>query len=66
MDKKEIIIITLKVVIYMCTLILAALGVAAMTSCSVQRDVSVNGKATIVTTDTTYINHNGYIIYPKK
>lgn len=66
MDKKEIAIVTLKVVIYACTLVLAALGAVAMTSCTIQRDTSINGKATIITTDTTYINHNGYITFPKK
>lgn len=66
MDKKDFFVISLKVVIYACTLILVALGAAAMTSCTIQRDTSINGKTTIVTTDTTYINHNGFIIYPKK
>lgn len=66
MSKKDFFIILLKVVIYACTAILAALGVSAMTSCSASRNVDVVGKTTIITTDTTYIHHNTYIKYPKR
>nr|DAH56783.1 MAG TPA: hypothetical protein [Microviridae sp.] len=63
MSKKDICIIILKVVIYACTLALGVLGVSAITSCSASRDVDVVGKTTIVTVDTTRINHNTYICY---
>lgn len=66
MSKKDFLIIFLKVVIYACTLILAVLGVSAMTSCSSSRSVDVVGKTTIVTVDTTRINHNTYINFPKR
>ena len=66
MDKKDILIISLKVIIYACTAILAVLGVSAMTSCTASRDVDVHGKTTIVATDTTYINHRTLMVYPKK
>lgn len=66
MTKKDICIIILKVVIYVCTLSLGVLGVAAMTSCSASRYVDVVGKTTIVTVDTTRINHNTLIKYPKR
>lgn len=66
MTKKDFLIILLKVVIYACTIVLAALGVSAMTSCSASRDVDVVGKTTIVTTDTTYIHHNTFINYSKR
>ena len=66
MDKKEILIIIIKVIIYACTLILGVLGVTSLTSCSVTKDTSVVGKATIITTDTTYVLHNTYLAYPKK
>lgn len=36
------------------------------TSCNVYHDTEVNGKATIVTTDTTIIKHTNFIKYPKK
>ena len=66
MEKKDIIVIIIKVILYACTLILGVLGVTSLTSCSVSKDTSVFGKATIVTTDTTYVLHNTYLAYPKK
>ena len=66
MNKKDICIIILKVVIYACTLALGVLGVSAVTSCSASRDVDVVGKTTIVTVDTTRINHNTYIKFSKR
>lgn len=66
MEKKDILIIIIKVILYACTLILGVLGVTSLTSCSVSKDTSVVGKATIVTTDTTYVLHNTYLVYPKK
>lgn len=66
MTKKDFLIIVLKVVIYACTAILGVLGVAAMTSCTASRNVDVVGKTTIVTVDTTHINHNTYIKFPKR
>lgn len=66
MDKKDIITIIIKVVVYACTLVLGFLGVTSLTSCSVSKDTSVVGKATIVTTDTTYVLHNTFLSYPKK
>lgn len=66
MDKKDILIIIIKVIIYACTLILGVLGITSLTSCSVAKDTSVVGKATIITTDTTYVLHNTFLSYPKK
>ena len=66
MNKKDITILILKIVIYACTFVLGVLGVSAVTSCSASRDVDVVGKTTIVTTDTTLIHHNSYIKYPKR
>lgn len=66
MNKKDILIVVLKVIIYACTLLLGALGVSMLTSCSVSRETSVVGKATIITTDTTYVLHNTLLNYPKK
>lgn len=59
MSKREIIKIVIKVLIYALTLVGGYLGVTAMTSCSVQRDVSVKGHSVIISTDTTYIDHEG-------
>lgn len=66
MNKKDICIIILKVVIYACTLALGVLGVSAITSCSASRNVDVVGKTSIVTVDTTHIIHNTYIKFPKR
>lgn len=38
----------------------------ALQSCSTYKQIDVNGKTTIVTTDTTYINHNTLLKYQKK
>lgn len=60
MDKKEIIKIILKVVIYALGLIASALGITALASCSTSNSIDGAGKTTIVTTDSTYIYHSGY------
>ena len=65
MLRKEILVIIIKVIIYACTLVLGIRGVAAMTSCSVSRETTVTGTATIVTTDTTIVHHNSILNYPK-
>lgn len=66
MDKKDFFIILLKTLAYMLGLILTSLGVVALTSsCSVSKDTTIAGKATIISTDTTYIYHNTLINYPK-
>lgn len=61
MDKKEIIKIVIKVVIYALGLIGSYLGISALTSCSASHSIDGAGKTTIVTTDTTYIYHNGVL-----
>lgn len=61
MDKKEIIKIVIKVVIYALGLIASALGISALASCSTSHSVDGSGKTTIVTTDTTYIYHSGVL-----
>lgn len=39
---------------------------AILQGCSMYRQTDINGKTTIVTTDTTYINHNTLLKYQKK
>lgn len=39
---------------------------AIMQGCSVQRESASSGKATIITTDTTYIYHGGTVKFPSK
>ena len=38
----------------------------ALQGCSMYRQTDINGRATIVTTDTTFINHNTLFKYQKK
>lgn len=59
--KKEILQIIIKVAIYALGLIATALGVSSLTSCAFQRSSVVDGRATIVTVDTTFIQHSGYL-----
>lgn len=66
MDKKTVIQIVLKVLLYAIGLVAAAYGVSAMTACTVTRSSDIQGRAVIVTTDTTVINHSGTIKFPKQ
>lgn len=63
--KKNIWVLVLKTLVYAATLALGFLGVNSLVSCSVQRNVSSTGKATIITVDTTVIRHDGYINFKK-
>lgn len=63
---KEILKIIIKVVMYALGLIAAYFGVSTLTSCSVQRSTDIQGRAVIVTTDTTVINHTGTIKFPRR
>lgn len=56
--KKEIFKIVIKVLIYALGLIGSYLGISALTSCSTSRTVDCHGKATILTQDTTIIEHS--------
>ena len=57
--KKEILKIIVKVLIYALGLVCGYFGVSAVTSCTVQRMTESNGRAVIVTVDTTIVNHHG-------
>ena len=53
-----------------CVMIFAVCGVmlflpAILQGCKVQRESTSNGKAVIITTDTTYIFHGGTVKFPK-
>lgn len=58
---KEIIKIIIKVVIYALGLIATYLGVTSLSSCTYSRSTVAEGRATIVTVDTTIINHQGML-----
>lgn len=59
--KKEILKIVIKVLIYALGLIATYLGVTSLTSCSTSSCVSSSGVARIVTVDTTFVKHGGFI-----
>lgn len=59
--KKEILKIVIKVLIYALGLIGSYLGISALSSCSASHSIEGSGKTTVVTTDTTYIYHDGFL-----
>lgn len=59
--KKEIIKIIIKVALYALGLIAAYFGVSTLTSCSTSHNVAVSGRTTIVSVDTTFVKHNGFV-----
>lgn len=59
--KKDLLVIVIKVLIYALGLIGAYLGVTSLSSCTFSRSSVAEGRATIVTVDTTYINHQGVL-----
>ena len=61
MDKKEILKIVIKVLIYALTLIGGLFGVTALTSCTSSHGVVSSGRATIISVDTTFIKHSGFV-----
>lgn len=66
MDKKTVIQIVLKVLLYAIGLVAAAYGVSAMTSCTVSRVSDIKGRAVIVMTDTTVVNHSGNVKFSNR
>lgn len=63
--KKEIVIIVIKVLIYALGLIASYLGVSTLTSCSASSGVHAYGVTTIISIDTTFVEH-GQRINTKK
>ena len=59
--KKEIIQIILKVAVYALGLIAAYFGVTSLASCSTSHNVVASGRTTIISVDTTYVKHGGYV-----
>lgn len=54
----------------MCVMIFAVCGAmlflaATLQGCTVSHNTASSGKATIITTDTTYIYHGGTVKFPK-
>ena len=66
MDKKELIKIVIKVLLYILTLIGGYYGVTSLTSCTIHREAEIKGRAIIVTNDTTIVNHDGHLEFKTK
>ena len=58
---RNLIQIIIKVALYALGLIAAYFGVSTMTSCSTSHNVVVRGRTTIVSADTTFVKHSGYV-----
>lgn len=59
--KKDLLVIAIKVAIYALGLVAAYLGVTSLSSCTFSRSSVAEGRATIITTDTTIISHQGVL-----
>lgn len=59
--KKDLLVIIIKVAIYALGLVAAYLGVTSLSSCTFSRSSVAGGRATIITTDTTIISHQGVL-----
>lgn len=59
--KKDLLVIAIKVAIYALGLIAAYLGITSLSSCTYSRSTIGEGRATIITTDTTFIQHQGVL-----
>lgn len=59
--KTDILKIIIKVALYALGLIAAYFGVSTLTSCSTSHNVVASGRTTIVSVDTTIVEHGGFI-----
>ena len=59
--KKDLLVIVIKVAIYALGLVAAYLGITSLSSCTYSRSTIGEGRATIITTDTTFIQHQGVL-----
>lgn len=58
---KDIIKFIVKVLLYALTLVASYLGVASLSSCTASRSVESYGRAKVVITDSTFIDHRGLL-----
>lgn len=59
--KKDLLVIVIKVAIYALGLVAAYFGITSLSSCTYSRSTIGEGRATIITTDTTFIQHQGVL-----
>lgn len=55
---KELFKLIFKILVYVLTAVAGFFGVSTLASCSTSRDFVVRGRAVIVTTDSTFVDHN--------
>lgn len=58
MTKKEILSIALKLVVAIAVAVGAVFGITVMSSCSAYKNANATGHTTIVTVDSTSVNHS--------
>lgn len=58
MTKKELLSIYLKLIVGIAIAVGAAFGISVMSSCSAYRNADASGHTTIVTVDSTSVNHS--------
>ena len=58
---KEFLKLIFKILLYIITAIAGFFGVSSLTSCASSASVQIRGKTQVVSVDTTFINHDGYI-----
>lgn len=58
---KEFIKLICKILLYIITAIAGFFGISSFTSCASSASVKVTGKTQVVSVDTTFIYHDGFI-----
>lgn len=58
MSKKQILSIVLKIVVGIACAVGAAFGISVLASCSAYKNADASGRTSIVTVDTTVVNHS--------
>lgn len=58
---KEFIKLIFKILLYIITAIAGFFGVSSLTSCASSASVQVRGKTEVVSVDTTFVFHDGFI-----
>lgn len=58
---KELIKLIFKILLYIITALAGFFGVSSLASCASSASVFVRGKTQVVSVDTTFINHDGFI-----
>lgn len=67
MKKKEILSVVLKLIVGIACAVGAAFGISVLSSCSAYKTADASGHTSIVTVDSTFVNHSaGFSVSIKK